>query len=71
LVKYQAPKKQPKWNLSQNHSSSETAHESLPYNCERGKNMEKKMKKKKIIPSDIPIVWVNIVDTETDESTIL
>jgi hypothetical protein len=33
--------------------------------------MEKKTKKKKNIPSDIPIVWVNIVDADADGSAVL
>ena len=33
--------------------------------------MAKKTKGKKNIPTDIPIIWVNIVETETDDSTIL
>jgi hypothetical protein len=33
--------------------------------------MEKKTKGKKSIPTDIPIFWVNIVETDTDDFAIL
>jgi hypothetical protein len=39
-------------------------HAFLPYGSERCKIMEKKIKNKKNVPNDIPIVWVNIVDGE-------
>jgi len=33
--------------------------------------MTKKTKKKKNIPTDIPIFWVNIVEMDSDASTFL
>jgi hypothetical protein len=33
--------------------------------------MQKKTKGKKNVPTDIPIIWVNIVEADADSTTIL
>jgi hypothetical protein len=43
----------------------------LPHAFGRNKKMEKKTKGKKNVPSDIPIVWVNIVEADTESTAVL
>jgi hypothetical protein len=49
----------------------ETAHGLSHYNFEERKQMTKKKKGKKIIPTVIPIIWVNIVETSNDGTVLL
>jgi hypothetical protein len=37
----------------------------------RGDHMISKKKHTRVIPKDIPIYWVNIVESSTDDATLL
>lgn len=65
------PRKQKRLNLSRNPSWSRTAPEPSPYDSGGNEQMIGKKKNKRSVPTEIPIIWVNIVDADWDGSVIL